>query len=191
MRQALPDCRISHSPRNPWPAEIGAQFGRWDVEFANGVKQACEIRDDGTASVVEPGGESQVLAPVWVDGKPFEPFPHQAEIGWQAVESFPRSYLFCDEVGLGKTIEAGLVLRSLILNGELQRILIVAPRNLVRQWMEELREKFALTAWFYDGHMLHDVGGRVRRSEDPWAEDGIARRRSSTVPRTCRRVWKR
>jgi superfamily II DNA or RNA helicase len=51
--------------------------------------------------------------------------------------------------------------------------LIVAPRGLVRQWMEELREKFALTAWFYDGHMLHDVGGRVRRSEDPWGEDGI------------------
>ncbi len=121
----------------------------------------------------KPGGEALVLAPIWVDGKPFEPFPHQARIGRQAVETFPRSYLFCDEVGLGKTIEAGLVLRSLILKAELRRVLIVAPRNLVRQWMEELREKFALTAWFYDGHMLHDVGGRVRRSDDPWGEDGI------------------
>jgi ATP-dependent helicase HepA len=118
-------------------------------------------------------------------------FPHQLYVAERASAADPVRWLLADEVGLGKTIEAGLVLRSLILNGELQRILIVAPRNLVRQWMEELREKFALTAWFYDGHMLHDVGGRVRRSEDPWAEDGIARRRSSTVPRTCRRVWKR
>jgi len=121
----------------------------------------------------QPGGEGLVLHPIWVDGRPFEPFPHQAKIHTQAVRGFPRSYLFCDEVGLGKTIEAGLVLRSLILTGELKRVLIIAPKNLIRQWMEELREKFALTLWFYDGHMLHDVGGRVRRTEDPWAEDGI------------------
>jgi ERCC4-related helicase len=140
--------------------------------------QAGDLRDRIVAkwlldAPTKPGGGALVLAPIWVDGKSFEPFPHQARIGRQAVESFPRSYLFCDEVGLGKTIEAGLVLRSLILKGELRRVLIVAPRNLVRQWMEELREKFALTAWFYDGHMLHDVGGRVRRSDDPWGEDGI------------------
>jgi ERCC4-related helicase len=140
--------------------------------------QASDLRDRIAAqwlldAPTKPGGEALVLAPVWVDGKQFEPFPHQARIGRDAVDSFPRSYLFCDEVGLGKTIEAGLVLRSLILKGELRRVLIVAPRNLVRQWMEELREKLALTAWFYDGHMLHDVGGRVRRLDDPWGEDGI------------------
>ncbi|WP_169978690.1 SNF2-related protein [Tautonia rosea] len=140
--------------------------------------QSADLRDRIAAqwlldAPTKPGGEALVLAPIWVDGKPFEPFPHQARISQQAVDSFPRSYLFCDEVGLGKTIEAGLVLRSLILKRELGRVLIIAPRSLVRQWMEELREKFALTAWFYDGQMLHDVGGRVRRSEDPWAEEGI------------------
>ncbi len=36
-----------------------------------------------------------------------------------------------------------------------------------------LREEFALTAWFYDGQCLQDVGGRVRRTDDPWDEDGI------------------
>lgn len=121
----------------------------------------------------QPGGAGLVLHPLWVDGRPIEPFPHQAKIHKLAVETFPRSYLFCDEVGLGKTIEAGLVLRSLILTGDLKRVLIIAPKNLIRQWMEELREKFALTAWFYDGQMLHDVGGRVRRTDAPWAEDGI------------------
>jgi ERCC4-related helicase len=140
--------------------------------------QAADLRDRIAAqwlldAPAKPGGEALVLAPIWVDGRPFEPFPHQARVSRQAVDSFPRSYLFCDEVGLGKTIEAGLALRTLLLKGELRRILVVAPRNLVRQWMEELREKFALTAWFYDGHMLHDVGGRVRRPDDPWGEDGV------------------
>ena len=118
-------------------------------------------------------GESHILNPIWVDGHPFEPFPHQAKIRRLAVKNFPRSYLFCDEVGLGKTIEGGLVLRSLILSGKLQRVLLIAPKNLIRQWMEELREKFALTAWYYDGLLLEDVGGRTRRTSNPWAEDGL------------------
>ena len=120
-----------------------------------------------------PGGEALVLGPLWADDRPLQPYPHQSVVHRRAVAGFPGSFLFCDEVGLGKTIEAGLVLRSLILKGELRRVLIVAPRGLVRQWMEELREKFALTAWFYNGHILSDVGGRTRRSDRPWDEDGV------------------
>lgn len=92
---------------------------------------------------LRPGGDSLVLGPLWVDGKPFEPYPHQSKIHRQAVRMFPRSYLYCDEVGLGKTIEAGLVLRSLLLRGDLKRALIIALRGIIPQWLEELREKFA------------------------------------------------
>ncbi len=120
-----------------------------------------------------PGGECLVLDPLWADGKPLTPFPHQALVFRRVVADFRQSFLFCDEVGLGKTIEAGLALRALILQGKVQRALIISPRSLIRQWMEELREKFALTAWFFDGQYLQDVGGRVRRTEHPWEEDGI------------------
>jgi ERCC4-related helicase len=120
-----------------------------------------------------PGGEALVLHPLWADGRPSRPFPHQANVYRGARRLFPTSLLFCDEVGLGKTIEAGLTLRALTLSGELRRALLVAPRGLIRQWLEELREKFALTAWFYDGQVLHDVGGRTRRGDRPWEEDGI------------------
>ena len=59
LKQALPDCEISHSPRNPpRNAPIVLLAGRWNVEFANGVKQTCEIREDETASVAEPGRTS-------------------------------------------------------------------------------------------------------------------------------------
>lgn len=120
-----------------------------------------------------PGGEHLVLEPLWADGRRFEPFPHQERVVRRAGGEFPQSFLFCDEVGLGKTIEAGLSLRTLILRGEIKRTLIIAPRSIIRQWMEELREKFALTAWFYDGRVLSDVGGRTRYAGEPLEEEGI------------------
>ena len=113
-----------------------------------------------------------MLHPLWADGVPFQPFPHQTQVWQRAVAAFPQPFLFCDEVGLGKTIEAGLVLRTLILRGVLNRVLLIAPRSLIRQWLEELREK-SPTAWFFDGHCLRDVDGRVRWTERPWEEDGI------------------
>jgi hypothetical protein len=121
----------------------------------------------------QPSGAQLVLAPLWADGAPFQPFPHQTQVWQRAVAAFPQPFLLCDEVGLGKTIEAGLVLRTLIIRGVLQRVLLIAPRSLIRQWMEELREKFALTAWFFDGYCLRDVDGHVRWTERPWEEDGI------------------
>jgi len=120
-----------------------------------------------------PGGEHLALAPLWADGAPLRLFPHQRRVVERATREFPRSFLFCDEVGLGKTIEAGMALRVLMLRGDARRVLIVAPRSLIRQWMEELREKLALTAWFYDGKTLRDVAGRVRMTPRPLDEDGI------------------
>jgi superfamily II DNA or RNA helicase len=117
------------------------------------------------------GGEGLVLHPL---ASSFQPYPHQQKVYQRAVAEFPKSFLFCDEVGLGKTIEAGLALRHLMLKGELRRVLIIAPRDLIRQWQEELREKFALTAWFYDGSTLTDVGGRIRVPDrPPWDDESL------------------
>jgi hypothetical protein len=60
------------------------------------------------------------------------------------VECYPFSWLLCDEVGLGKTIEAGLALRSLYLSGIAKRILIAAPASLTRQWQREMASKFLM-----------------------------------------------
>ena len=75
---------------------------------------------------------------------PIEPWPHQVVVARRLIESFPFSWMLCDEVGLGKTIEAGLALRSLYLSGIASRILIAAPASLTRQWQREMASKFLM-----------------------------------------------
>lgn len=73
-----------------------------------------------------------------------EPWPHQIVIARKAVATFPRSYLLADEVGLGKTIEAGLILRELLVSEKARTALLLVPASALWQWQEELDEKFAL-----------------------------------------------
>ena len=75
---------------------------------------------------------------------PVEPWPHQEIVSRRLVESWPYSYMMCDEVGLGKTIEAALAIRSLVLSGQAKRVLIVAPASLTDQWQRELAQKAML-----------------------------------------------
>ncbi len=78
------------------------------------------------------------------------PWPHQARVANAIIQRFPDRAMLCDEVGLGKTIEASLVIRQLILSGRVKRCLILAPKSVLKQWQEELYEKFALEVPRYD-----------------------------------------
>lgn len=80
---------------------------------------------------------------------PIKPWVHQIKILRRVAETFPQSFLIADEVGLGKTIETGLVLRYLLLAKKVNRVLILAPASVQPQWLEELREKFNLHFWSY------------------------------------------
>jgi hypothetical protein len=83
-----------------------------------------------------------------------KPWPHQLRVADRATATFSERYLLADEVGLGKTIEAGLILRDLILSGSVSRCLILAPASVLRQWQDELKEKFSLDVPFLDGTKL-------------------------------------
>ena len=70
------------------------------------------------------------------------PLPHQLQALTRAVGKDQIRYLLADEVGLGKTIEAGLIFRELKLRGLVKRVLVVAPKGLVTQWVQEMQTHF-------------------------------------------------
>jgi len=70
------------------------------------------------------------------------PLPHQLYALTRAVAGDRIRYLLADEVGLGKTIEAGLIFRELKLRGLVKRVLVVAPKGLVTQWVQEMQTHF-------------------------------------------------
>lgn len=86
-----------------------------------------------------PGGERVAL-----ETTPIEPWPHQRFVARRLLETYPRNHLLCDEVGLGKTIEAGLAFRALWLSGRAKSIRVFAPASLTPQWLNEMAEKFML-----------------------------------------------
>ena len=81
---------------------------------------------------------------VGIETCPITPWPHQLEVAHQLIDNWPQGAMLCDEVGLGKTIEAGLAIRSLLLSGKVHRVLILAPAGLCSQWQNELKSKFEL-----------------------------------------------
>jgi SNF2 family DNA or RNA helicase len=103
------------------------------------------------------------------------PWPHQVRAFDRLYGSWPPKLLIADEVGLGKTIEAGLLLRQAWLAGRAKRVLVLAPKAILRQWQVELREKFNLNWPIYDGQALrwypcHALQDREERkvSKDDW-----------------------
>ena len=73
------------------------------------------------------------------------PLPHQIRALSRAITNDRVRYLLADEVGLGKTIEAGLIMRELKLRGLVKRTLVIAPKGLVSQWVSEMRFHFGET----------------------------------------------
>ena len=142
LPQAVRDDLIRLSPPEPPPGDDpaldqdtgAADHANWIAAF---VRDAPYLVDNGKYV----GAETAAL----------DPFPHQRAVAYDILDRFPCNHLLADEVGLGKTIEAGMILRSLLISGRVQRCLILVPRSLAKQWQQELADRFLVTAPFYDG----------------------------------------
>ena len=77
-----------------------------------------------------------------LDRLDIDPLPHQIHLVHTILASGNWNWLIADDVGLGKTIEVGLLLSALKRRGHLRRVLIVCPAGLVRQWQDEMKFKF-------------------------------------------------
>jgi ATP-dependent helicase HepA len=84
-------------------------------------------------------------------------FPHQLHVAERATAADPVRWLLADEVGLGKTVEACLVLNRLVRTGRAERVLIVAPDTLTVQWLGELWRKHHQVLVLLDDPRLADV----------------------------------
>lgn len=118
---------------------------------------------------------------------PIQPWAHQLKILRRVADKFPCSFLIADEVGLGKTIETGLILRYLIVSQKIKRVLILAPASVQPQWQEELREKFNLHfASYSQGKFKDCYGNTTTPALNPWNAEDLVLASSHLVRRTER-----
>lgn len=107
---------------------------------------------------------------LWGLGGPrIAPIAHQLHIGREVADRMAPRVLLADEVGLGKTIEAGLVIHRQLLTGRASRILLIVPESLVHQWLVELLRRFNLQASIYDYEVF-----RASDADNPFEDAQIA-----------------
>jgi hypothetical protein len=120
------------------------------------------------------------------------PLPHQLLALQRAMSGDRIRYLLADEVGLGKTIEAGLILRELKIRGLVRRILVVAPAGLVLQWQSEMRSHFGEKFRIILPSNLAALrqAGAVDEDENLWRmHDQVICPLDSVKPMDARRGW--
>ena len=115
----------------------------WTNRFVDGVETAsptpwCVLRRAMEQLALIPGFSELIT----LEANTIEEFPHQTDVALRVLRQMGGRAILADEVGLGKTIEAGIILKELIVRGLARRILIITPASLVAQWQAELENKF-------------------------------------------------
>ena len=120
------------------------------------------------------------------------PLPHQIRALRRVVANPGKvRYLMADEVGLGKTIEAGLAIRELKLRGLLKRVLVVAPKGLIPQWVVEMREKFGEDFRHFDPSQF-EAYRQISQEENVWrSHDRVICSMDAVKPLDSRKGWDR
>ena len=110
---------------------VGAPCARLGPSHIDYITAAARVADALTQDVLLAPIESSIIT-----------LPHQILVLSRAMSDSRVRYLLADEVGLGKTIEAGLILRELKLRGLVKRTLVVTPKSLLTQWVAEMKTRF-------------------------------------------------
>ncbi len=140
-----------------------------------------------SAKLLEALADNLLLAPIQ---SRVVALPHQLHALNRALSKDRIRYLLADEVGLGKTIEAGLILRELKLRGMVQRILVVTPKGLIRQWQAEMRLHFGEEFRFIEPSELAAFRQWQRDEESLWRmHDQVLCSLDSVKPLERRRGW--
>jgi superfamily II DNA or RNA helicase len=127
--------RVPRSALRPLSADLQPEIEAGRIAYVAAASKVAEVLEGSTSAT-----EGHVLL------APMEsnviPLPHQIHALSRVISGDRVRYLLADEVGLGKTIEAGLVMRELKLRGLVRRILVVSPKGIATQWVAEMQTHF-------------------------------------------------
>lgn len=131
LPDAVRDALIKFAPEAPPVVDGEDNLRRQRAAMLWGYALAAPFMEIGGAAACDS------MAPVTL-------WPHQHRVVAETSEVWPEGRLLCDEVGMGKTVEAILILRRLLAGRGVRRALLLPPANLLTQWQGELREKGGL-----------------------------------------------
>ena len=141
-------------------AEVSERQWRFDADGAM-FRLASEARRMKQAHLADPYAA--------VDTSNIDPYPHQIEAVYdRLLTQRPLRFLLADDPGAGKTIMSGLLIRELVLRGDVARCLIVAPGSLVEQWQDELWDKFGLSF-----ELMSRAAVEASRTGNPFIEKNL------------------
>ena len=115
----------------------------YSLPFIRFIAIAAKIKDEVAKKNILAPYESSLI-----------PLPHQILVLEKVMQSMQNRFLLADEVGMGKTIETGLILKELKLRGDIKRTLVIVPKSSMMQWQSELKEHFNEVFHLYDSEMI-------------------------------------
>ena len=127
--------RVPRSALRPLNADLPPVIEAGRIAYVAAAGKVAEVLEGSTSA---PDGHV-LLSPMESN---VIPLPHQIHALSRAISGDRVRYLLADEVGLGKTIEAGLVMRELKLRGLVRRTLVVCPKGIATQWVAEMETHF-------------------------------------------------
>ncbi len=127
--------RVPKSTLKPLTTESHPEIAQAHIAYVAAAAKVAEVLEGSSSG----SGENVLLAPI---ESRVIPLPHQIHALSRAISGDRIRYLLADEVGLGKTVEAGLILRELKLRGLVRRTLVVAPKSIAMQWIAEMNTHF-------------------------------------------------
>lgn len=146
------DTRFELSPVQP------SIFSRPDPGYPGSYHSALLLRDALRLKLRSAAGPFRCFGHIAVEPRPYQLVPLL-----MALRQTTIRLLIADDVGIGKTIEAALIIREMLDRGEIERFAVLCPPHLVEQWVQELREKFHMDAQALNGATV----SRLERETPP------------------------
>lgn len=166
---AVDDNALGEDLQVVWELEPGAYvYEKMELPVPNGFDEP--VRLDAFLDAVRWGAAS--TADIRTVQSPFRSGidieDYQLDPVVRAIQMPRVNLLIADDVGLGKTIEAGLVAQELMIRDRTRRIVIICPSSLQVQWLEQMRDKFGLDFRIVDSNLMKDLRRKRGIHVNPW-----------------------